>query len=86
MATENLDTQFYTRDQAALLLQGKGLKIAPASLATMASRGGGPRYFKFGKRAVYREGDLLEWVAELLGASGSTATERRIGSKIEADE
>jgi hypothetical protein len=75
--------RYYTRDQAAHFLQEKGLKVAPASLATMACRGGGPRYAIFGKRSVYRESDLLEWATGLLGASAKTATERRHASKSE---
>lgn len=49
------------RKQVAEALTAKGYPIAVASLATMACRGGGPPYQTFGRVAIYRWGNALEW-------------------------
>lgn len=38
------------------------LRVTAGSLATMATRGGGPRMIKFGRYARYRKADLIDWV------------------------
>jgi hypothetical protein len=50
-----------TRDKAAAALSDCGYPISKLSLATLACRGGGPIYKRFGKRALYRWSDLLTW-------------------------
>lgn len=40
------------------------LGISPATLATWATRGGGPKYVKVGKLAMYRKSDLDAWLNE----------------------
>jgi hypothetical protein len=73
-----------------------------ATLATMASRGGGPPYRLFGRVPLYRWGDVLVWAEARLtaprcsttrgdaaGAQGRAATAGLIEqglSKIDADE
>jgi hypothetical protein len=46
-----------TREAAAKVLTVAGFPTSPATLATKASRGGGPPFRKFGPRALYRWGD-----------------------------
>lgn len=36
--------------------------LAPATLETLRCRGGGPPYYKIGRRVVYRSADLRAWV------------------------
>lgn len=36
--------------------------LAPQTLAIMAIRGGGPRLVKLGRRVLYDETDLREWI------------------------
>ena len=56
-------------DPAALLgrkatadaLTEAGFKTSPATLATKASRGGGPIYRCFGRVPLYRWADALAW-------------------------
>jgi hypothetical protein len=43
-----------TRDRAAEALNEAGYPTSPATLATRASRGGGPPFRKFGTRPLYR--------------------------------
>lgn len=50
-----------SRKQTADALSSAGYPIAEATLASMATRGGGPLFSKFGPRVVYRWADVLEW-------------------------
>jgi hypothetical protein len=50
-----------TRDATAAALTANGYPTSPKTLATKASRGGGPRFRHFGPRVLYRWGDALDW-------------------------
>ena len=50
-----------TRQVGAAALTEAGRPTSPATLATKATRGDGPPYVKFGRRVLYRWGDLLAW-------------------------
>jgi hypothetical protein len=50
-----------SRREIAELLTNAGYPIAPATLATMATRGGGPRYVRFNGRALYDVQESLRW-------------------------
>jgi hypothetical protein len=63
-----------SRDQAATTLKAAGYPISKATLSTMASRGHGPIYRRFGPRVLYRWGDLMAWAKGRLSAPrGSTS-------------
>lgn len=64
-----------TRRNGAAALTEAGFPTAPATLATLASRGGGPIYRRYGSRVVYRWGDLLEWAQSRLGAPMRSTSE-----------
>jgi hypothetical protein len=49
------------RKDVAEALTARGFKTAETTLATLASRGGGPCFRKYGQRVVYRWGDALAW-------------------------
>ncbi|MGH7013982.1 MAG: hypothetical protein ACREEL_07485 [Stellaceae bacterium] len=55
-----------------------GYPIARATLATLACRGDGPAFRKFGRVPLYRLGDLLDW------ARARTAPPRRSSSEADA--
>jgi hypothetical protein len=55
------------RRAAAAALTAHGYPTAPATLATLVSRGGGPLYRRYGRVPLYRLGDLLEWAESRLG-------------------
>ena len=55
-----------TRRDAATALRSAGYPVAPATLATRASRGGGPPFRRFGARPLYRWADLVEWAQSRL--------------------
>lgn len=65
------------RAEGAATLTEAGFPIAPATLATKASRGGGPPFVKFNGRVLYRWGDLLAWAqAQTSPPQHSTASAR----------
>lgn len=49
------------RKPTAAALTAAGYRVSPETLATKATRGGGPPYRLFGGRALYRWGDALAW-------------------------
>jgi hypothetical protein len=50
-----------TREQLAAALTAAGFPIRPKTIATMASRGGGPPFRKWSNRALYRWDEALIW-------------------------
>lgn len=67
-----------TRDRAAAALEECGYPVTKLALATMASRGGGPAYRRFGKRVLYRWADLVSW------AEGRCSAPRHSSSEADA--
>jgi hypothetical protein len=68
-----------TRAKAAAALTERGYLITVGALATLAVRGGGPPYHRFGRRALYRWDQLLRWAhnrVEPKGGSSENANER----------
>ena len=66
-----------TREAVAAALTEAGFPVKSRTLATKATRGGGPQYRKFGTRPLYRWGDALSWAESRLS--------RPRGSTSEAD-
>jgi len=56
-----------TRVATADALTAAGYPTSPATLATKASRGGGPPFRHWGRVPLYRWGDTLEWAQSKLG-------------------
>jgi hypothetical protein len=54
---KRLDTR-----QASAFLNESGYTTAPATLNKLRCIGGGPAFEKFGRRPLYSETSLLEWV------------------------
>lgn len=65
-----------TREQTAEALTTAGFPIKPKTLATKATRGGGPPYSLFSGRALYVWGDALAW------AQGVTTAPRHNTSQL----
>jgi hypothetical protein len=63
------------RDQTAKALSGEGFKTSPATLATKATRGGGPPYQLYGRKPLYRWGDALAWARSRLTAPRRSTSE-----------
>ena len=49
------------RSEVAFYLSAAGFTVSQATLATIACRGGGPAFSKFGARPLYKWGDALAW-------------------------
>lgn len=78
MDTSVPDAQM-TRKLLAAALTAEGFPITEKTLATKASRGGGPPYRRFNGRALYRWGDALAW------AEATATPPRRNTSEADAD-
>ena len=55
-----------TRKATAEALTAAGFPVSEKTLATKATRGGGPLYQLFGRKPLYRWGDALEWAKSRL--------------------
>ena len=64
-----------TRDQTAAALTAAGFPITPATLATKATRGGGPPFQRFGARPLYRWGNALQWAQSRLSKLVASTSE-----------
>jgi hypothetical protein len=71
---EHLDA-LLTRPKTAEALTEVGYPVKEATLATKATRGGGPPYQRFGSRALYRWGDALLWAKGRLSAPRRSTSE-----------
>ena len=63
-----------SRERAADALTAAGYVTSAATLATKATRGNGPPYRRFGKRALYRWADLISWAEANTGPLQSTSS------------
>jgi hypothetical protein len=58
------------RRDAADALTRAGFRVSSATLATKASRGGGPRFRLFGRVPLYRWDDLIAWAEGRMSEPG----------------
>jgi hypothetical protein len=63
------------RDAVADALTEEGFPVAKTTLATLATRGGGPPYRCFGRVPLYRWGDALAWAQSRLTAPRHSSAE-----------
>jgi hypothetical protein len=75
---EHAPDDLLTRDAVATALTGVGFPISSATLATKATRGGGPPFSNFGRRTLYRWGDALGWAEGKLSKPISSTSERDV--------
>jgi hypothetical protein len=68
------DTMF-GRKALAKALTDAGLKTAASTLATRATRGGGPKFRRYGRYPIYRWGDALEWAQSRLSRPVTSTSE-----------
>lgn len=71
---DDLDT-LLRRKAVAEALSAKGYPTSEATLATKATRGGGPPYRSFGRTPLYRWGDALAWAQGRLSPPRWTTSE-----------
>ena len=70
-----------TRKAVTAALSAAGFRISPTTLATMASRGGGPPYELWGSLATYLWGPSLDWAKNRL----STPRSNTAAADLEAE-
>ena len=63
------------RKGTAEALTAAGFPVKAKTLATMATRGGGPPYQIFGRRPLYRWGDALAWAEARLSPPRRSTSE-----------
>jgi hypothetical protein len=78
---DNLDA-LLTRDQNAEALTAAGFPVKPKTLATKASRGGGPPFRKWSGRPLYRWGDSLAWAQSLLAGPRRSTSEQDVAEPL----
>jgi hypothetical protein len=66
---------FLDTRQAAQFLTDRGFKTSPATLDTKRTRGGGPRFRRYGLRIVYEPPELLEWARSYLSEPFTNTSE-----------
>jgi hypothetical protein len=72
-----------TRAELAKVLTNAGFPISQATLATKATRGGGPAYEVWGRKPLYRWGRSLDWARSRLSAPvRSTSEFRTAGANV----
>ena len=74
-----------TRKDCAQALTSAGFPVSFATLATKATRGGGPPYRLFGSRPLYRWGDALEWANGMLSAPVANTSEAHLAKERDAE-
>jgi hypothetical protein len=62
------------REDTARALTAHGFPTAPSTLATKATRGGGPLYQLFGRKPLYRWGNSLKWAQSRLSEPASSSS------------
>jgi hypothetical protein len=74
-----------TREKTAAALTEAGYPTAPATLATKATRGGGPPYRLFGVKPLYRWGDSIAWAQSRLSQPRRSTSEAAAGDQSTSD-
>jgi hypothetical protein len=69
------DNTLLRRSDAAAKLNEAGYPISAKTLATMASRGDGPLFTRFGRVPLYRVGDLIAWAEKRSSPFGHSVQE-----------
>ena len=74
MIPSNSDTMLRRKDVADAL-KAAGYPVSDKTLATKATRGGGPLFASFGRVPLYRWGDALAWAEGKLSAPRHSTSE-----------
>jgi hypothetical protein len=77
-----LQGKFLSRKETAEFLRAQGLPIKAGTLECLATRGGGPPYHRFGRRAVYDPAEVLAWANARVTIAAETASEHRVQEAV----
>lgn len=83
-----MDRKVFRREEASAYLLGTwGVSYRPATLAKLATVGGGPRFAHIGRWPVYKANDLDEWISKRLSPlKTSTSDQSYSFSRSSVDE
>jgi hypothetical protein len=73
--TDTDERQYFSTIEASKILCSLGLPTAPSTLSKLRCIGGGPRFLKFGRKPVYTQKSLQDWVTSKLSAKVSSTSE-----------
>lgn len=71
-----MGTLFLRRKAAQFISDEFGIPTAPATLAKLASVGGGPVFRHFGRRVVYERQALVDWANAKLSSPRRSTSDR----------
>ena len=83
VVTDTVSERPLDRKGASVFLNEQGYVTAPATLAKLASVGGGPQYRKFGRKPLYLPADLLQWAKSRCSAPRQSTSEPERLTKAE---
>jgi hypothetical protein len=75
------DDDWLGRVSAAAALTASGYPTTASTLATKATRGGGPPYRKFGNSVQYHWGTTRKWAEQKASPALCTTSEHRVAAK-----
>jgi hypothetical protein len=78
MAIHDNYPDLLTRAQAGAVLRAHGYPVSDKSLASLACRGGGPPFHKFGRRPLYYRNNLFRWAHEKLGGCQNSTSQQPV--------
>lgn len=67
--------KYLSTSQASNFCKDSGVPAEETTLAKYRSLGGGPKFYKFGNRALYTQEDLEDWIAGKIGSPVSSTSE-----------
>jgi hypothetical protein len=68
--------QYLDREHAAIYVRTKfGISLSKNTLETLACRGGGPKFRKWGNRVYYSVSDLDQWVNERMARKHASTSD-----------
>jgi hypothetical protein len=75
------ENAWLSRIDVAAALKSKGYPVTASTLATQATRGGGPPYRKFGHSVQYNWGEALKWAQQRASPALCTSSEHRVAAQ-----
>ena len=79
--------KFLSRTGTAEFLCEQGFPIKASTLECLATRGGGPPYHRFGRRALYDPSEVLAWARDRVSIAAETASAHKVaGAPSRAQE
>lgn len=71
-----MSSPYLDRKAASDYIRSQGFRCAPATLAKMATVGGGPVFRKFSRSVVYTRDELDEWILSRLSPPKANTADR----------